>query len=616
MKYHPLLERQVRKHLPDELREHPALRDLLMAVHASYQHFEDNRLLVERAMRLGSEELFEKNKQLLNESEQQKLLIESLRKAIREVAPHYSISEEAGLLRIADLLNDAIAERKQVEAQLEEARQIAEESLRTRQVLLANISHEIRTPVHAISGMASLLLDTDLFSTQHTYAAAIRTSADGLLVIINDLLDMSRLESGRFRLESIPFRFHDLLGSLLQSVFLKADEKGIELKLIQEYPADGWHLGDPTRIRQVLLNLVSNAIKFTESGHVSILIRIEATSSGVDQVYMEVEDTGIGIDPENIPRVFEQFMQEDDSVSRKFGGTGLGLSISRTLVHMMGGTIGLRSEKGKGSCFSIKLSLPRTARPSEEKEEVKSYDFSGLRVLIVDDNELNRFLAMAILSRWNVETLTAADGIEALERLEVTTVDAVLLDIQMPRMDGFETLRRLRSAGLDHLPVIALSANASEEEKIRAMDSGMTDYLSKPFTPEQLGDCMSLHIRVSADDSATAHVELDLSRLEVMFAGNQEHIRRTTGIFSSQLASDAAQLASDLNNRNYEGIERTCHRLLPNLELFGAVSLANALRRVESLARERMQDELRDRLPGLVRELESLSVQLHKLMQV
>jgi two-component system, sensor histidine kinase len=575
---HRLFERQVKKFLPDDLRMDARMRDFLDAVEQSYRHFEENRMLVEHAMRIGSDELYETNRRLLDESTRQKELIGRLKRAIEEVMPGYFIADTSDLGRISEALEDAIAERKKIEQELVEAREIAEASLRTRQVFLANISHEIRTPIHAISGMAAILLDTELSGSQQRYARAIRTSAESLTVIINDILDMSKLESGKFTLEEIPFGLHDMLGSVLQSLSLRAEEKGVELRLEPEGDLPEWLSGDPTRIRQVLLNLLSNAVKFTEKGYVRLSCRVNIGDDGKEYICFSVEDTGVGISRDRLDGIFEQFMQEDDSVTRRFGGTGLGLSISRSLVELMDGTIHVTSEKGVGSVFWFELPL-RTAEPpvAEGPEEEDYSDFSGLRVLVVDDNEMNRFLAITILGKWNARVDTASDGVEALELMKAGEYDCVLLDIQMPRMDGMQLIRIVREEFSAALPVIALSANASDSEREECIQAGMSDYISKPFRLSELarGIARLCQIRI-AELSAMErerYREFTLDRLNEMYGGNAGHVRRTAEIFIGQITSDLEQLEQAVARRDFPAVRTFCHKVEPNLDLFGARQL-------------------------------------------
>jgi two-component system, sensor histidine kinase len=609
---HSLLERQIRKLLGAELAASPELAEFLDAVNSSYQHFEDNRVLVERAMRLGSEELSEKNRQLELESQRQSLLIESLRKAISEVAPHYDLGGSTDILRIADLLNEAIAERKRIEEQLREAREIAEKSLKARQIFLANVSHEIRTPIHAISGMATILQETALGEAQKNYVEAIRTSAEGLTVIINDLLDISRMESGKFRLEHIPFHLPELIARVTESLAHRAQEKGILLSSISSPDLPEWLEGDPTRLRQIILNLLTNAIKFTAEGTATLSVsRVSSQGPGA-LIRFEVSDTGVGIEQHKLAEIFEQFVQEDDSVARKFGGTGLGLSISKTLVEMMGGELKAESSKGIGSRFWFEVEFELSAEPGATKQDSHTFDYSGMRVLVVDDNEINRFLATTILTRWNAEVHEAEDGVQALEKVAAHHYDMVLLDIQMPRMDGVQVIRKIRAELSETLPVIALSANATMAEKSACIEEGMTDYLTKPFNPIELAEIISRHTdsRRQKFSDAESLVVYSLNRINTLFAGNRSHVLKTTAAFATQLEHEIEVLQNGLNTQSTDEIDRSCHRLSANLELFELSGMANELSMIQQCAQEHTWSELQMRIPVFIAHCRMLVTQL------
>jgi signal transduction histidine kinase/CheY-like chemotaxis protein len=609
---HSLLERQIRKLLDAKLAASPELAEFLDAVNSSYQHFEDNRILVERAMRLGSEELSEKNRQLELESQRQSLLIESLRRAISEVAPHYDLGGSTDILRIADLLNEAIAERKRIEEQLREAREIAEKSLKARQIFLANVSHEIRTPIHAISGMATILQETALGEAQKNYVEAIRISAEGLTVIINDLLDISKMESGKFRLEYIAFQLPELIAGVTQSLVLRAEEKGILLSAVSSPDLPEWLEGDPTRLRQILLNLLTNAIKFTTEGSATLKVSLVSSGGSRAVIRFEVSDTGVGIEQHKLAEIFEQFVQEDDSVARRFGGTGLGLSISKTLVEMMGGTLNAESRKAIGSRFCFEVEFALSTDPGPAKQGPDTFDYSGMRMLVVDDNEINRFLATTILTRWNAEVHEAEDGIQALEKVAANHYDLVLLDIQMPRMDGIQVIRKIRAEFSKTLPVIALSANATIAEKSACLEEGMTDYLTKPFNPRELAEVISRHTDGRRTELATpdSRVLYSLNRINTLFAGNKSHVMKTTAAFATQLEHEIDVLQNGWNMQSTDEIERSCHRMSANLELFEMNGLARDLSKIQQFAQERAFNELRTRIPVFIVHCRMLVTQL------
>jgi len=613
---HPLFARQARKLLSGDQVTDALWQAFLEAVNQSYLHYDENRLLVERAMRLASEEISEANQRLREETIRQRYLISAIKKAITEFRPAANLTAEGDLFRIAEILQEAVDERKLIEQELVEAREVALASLRARQTFLANVSHEVRTPIHAISGLADLLLETDLSEGQRNYLNALRSSAEGLTRIINDILDISKVESGRFTLEEIAFPLRDLLQTLVQTLAPKAHEKGIKLHLEIEEGIPEWAFGDPTRVRQILLNIVGNAIKFTESGHVIVRLMLVETNADTVRIAYEVEDTGIGIDSGRLERIFEQFTQEDESVTRRFGGTGLGLSISRTLTELLGGSIEVWSEKGKGSMFRVVLPFRMTDKPMPLNPPSAAMDFSGLHILVVDDNELNRLLAASILSRWNVRTDSARDGSEAWELLKASKYDCILLDIQMPVLDGLELVRMIRNEVSQTLPVLAVSAHASDEERERSLEAGMTDYLPKPFQADELAAllrkwCPGHHADTfHGEGQDTANFSLD--KLETMFSGNRGHVDRTVQVFIDQLLAESSRLQSLLTAREYDQISGICHKLEPNLRLFGATTMHEQLIRIRGAARDRASDDLASRIFVFTQSAQALVEALRK----
>ncbi|GAA4354460.1 hypothetical protein GCM10023185_16340 [Hymenobacter saemangeumensis] len=400
---------------------------------------------------------------------------------------HNCLVAEAGQAPYIIAYAQDVTERVLAEKQLERAKQAAEAAVRTRESFLANMSHEIRTPMNAILGMTQLLAQTPLSNVQDNYLQAISTSAENLLVIINDILDLSKLEAGKVALEEVGFVPARLFAQIEKTLQYKAEEKG--LSFVTEVSATVPEVlrGDPYRITQVLLNLAGNAIKFTEKGEVRISCGLrEQTEEGVE-VEFTVVDTGIGIDSEYVADIFEEFTQEDSSITRKFGGTGLGLSISRSLVHLMGGEVMVESKKNSGTriCFTLRLpvgtaaDVPERGVPSGVGSLRES--LRGKHVLLVEDNRFNRLIARAFLNNANVDVTEAENGALAVEMLRQQAFDLILMDVQMPVMNGFEATRALRQELGLRTPIIALTANAVSGEREKCLEAGMNDYLAKPF---------------------------------------------------------------------------------------------------------------------------------------
>ena len=396
-------------------------------------------------------------------------------------------------LRLLGTTQDITAE-KNTERELREAKRLSEESLRFKEQFLANMSHEIRTPMNAIVGFTELLLKTKLQADQQQYIDAIKTSGENLLVIINDILDFSRLQAGGFNFEKIDFRLSQLVSTLMDLMLPKSVEKSIKLSLAIDPAVPDNLTGDPTRLNQILLNLVGNAIKFTDEGEVKTRISVLREDEENVELLFSVSDTGIGISPDKMTTIFEVFTQASNETTRKYGGSGLGLSIVKQLVEQQGGTIWADSEERKGSTFTFVLSFGK-GKPANAESDQKGADeeqlplLPGLRVLLVEDNKLNQVLAKTALSNWHWEVDVAENGLIALQKLAENDFDLVLMDIQLPEMDGYEATRRIRADFTGEkrfIPIIALTAHAMASEEKKCYVAGMNGYISKPFTPKTL----------------------------------------------------------------------------------------------------------------------------------
>ena len=370
----------------------------------------------------------------------------------------------------------------------------AERLAQARTEFLANMSHEIRTPMNGVLGMLNLLKDTPLTNEQRDLLQTAETSAQHLLEILNDILNLAKIEAGQMKLERTPTDLKRLVRETCEMVRPQARLKGVLLR--EELPADELYaLADPTRLRQILLNLLSNAVKFTERGEVvARLIRREASAETEHALRFEVQDTGVGIPPEKQQQIFEPFRQADGSTTRKYGGTGLGLAICKKLVELMGGQMGVVSQVGEGSTFWFEVSLPACDAPAHVRLEqqlraAEQTPLTGLRVLVAEDNFVNQKVIRRTLEKWGVQVQIANHGREALEWLSREPFHLVLMDCQMPEMDGYEATRRIRAyeqpRGL-HMPIIALTANALEGDREKCLECGMDDYLTKPVNPDLL----------------------------------------------------------------------------------------------------------------------------------
>ncbi len=385
--------------------------------------------------------------------------------------------------------------------QLDQTNRELNEALKARSEFLANMSHEIRTPMNGVLGMLELVDDSNLHTAQKQQLEIARRSGQTLLALINDILDLSKIESGKMELERQPFNLQDFLEDLRQLYGKQLRDKGLTMTLEVDPAIPAWIEGDRTRLWQVLTNLVSNAIKFTREGGVTLKLLRQSHESAA-QIEIQVCDTGIGIPPEAQGKIFESFSQADGSTTRKFGGTGLGLTIAQNLVRLMGGQIAVTSEVGKGSVFAFRMPLHVAALQSAEPVKTHASDATNvlthLRVLLVEDNAVNRQVAVGMLKSIGVTDVTVAEhGADAVAAVQNNVFDVVLMDVQMPVMDGYEATRRIRAledAERASVEVIALTASASSEERHHCEEAGMSGFLSKPMQREPLRDALCRYV--------------------------------------------------------------------------------------------------------------------------
>lgn len=388
---------------------------------------------------------------------------------------------------------------KKTEEQLIIEKEKAEEASLAKAQFLSVMSHEIRTPMNAVIGLANVLLHENPRPDQVENLTILRSSANHLLALISDILDFSKIESGKIEFEQIAFSLSDLLNSIGKVFSAKAAGKHIELNVHQE-PLDYKLIGDPVRLNQVLTNLVDNAIKFTDAGSVKVACKVLHEDNDFVDLNFAVTDTGIGI-PENKKKsIFESFTQASSDTTRRYGGTGLGLAICMKLVELQGGTISVDNNAGKGSVFSFTLRFkkgtPVQDTSSSSQEKIKQ-SLQGMRILIAEDNEINVFVLKKFLSRWGAETESAGNGMEAVEKVKQGTFDVVLMDLQMPGLDGYgatKEVRKLKDKRISSTPIIALTAAASEETRTEVLKKGMNDYVTKPFNPDELFSILSKYV--------------------------------------------------------------------------------------------------------------------------
>jgi PAS domain S-box-containing protein len=386
-----------------------------------------------------------------------------------------------------------ITKRKKAETLLVEAKNEAEKATLTKAQFLSNMSHEIRTPLNTIIGLANLMInENDIDIKRLENLKAIKFSADHLHAIINDILDFSKIEAGKTSLEKIEFNFRELIENTAKTFELKTKEKGLYLKTTLEEKIPKILIGDPVRLNQIMINLLGNAVKFTETGGIEVKVDINEINNHNIDMNIKVIDTGIGISASRINNIFESFTQAYVDTTRKFGGTGLGLAITKKLVELQGGKVIVESQVGKGSTFSFNLTFGISERQDFKKEvsNISHKDLAGVKLLLAEDNVMNQFFAKQLFAKWKINVNVANNGVEAVELLKKNDYDILLLDLQMPEMNGFQVIEIIRDSNSDvknhNIPVIALTADISQETKDKVKSCGVNDFVLKPFEQNEL----------------------------------------------------------------------------------------------------------------------------------
>jgi len=479
-----------------------------------------------------------------------------------------------------------ITNRKLKEEELQQAKDLAEQSSNIKRQFLANMSHEIRTPINVIKGMAEIANLNHPNPEMKECISAIQTASDNLLQIINDILDISKIESGKIDLNETKFDLFVLLEEVCNHLMPAALKKDIKLKLFISNTTPKIVYGDDLRLKQVLTNLISNAIKFTDTGEVSLMVEKENNLS--NEISFVVKDTGIGIDASKLDLIFDTFTQADLNTTRKYGGTGLGLTITKQLVELMGGQISVKSKIGAGSEFKVVLSLLNGVggdkELSNESSSAPVYNLNGISILVAEDNELNQLLIKKILSKWNCNFTIVDDGEMVISELNKSKYDFILMDIQMPKMDGFETTRLIRSSintSYYKIPIIALTAHAIKNEREKCIKCGMSEYISKPFKQEEL--IRIIHSLINANES-TLKIEtnrsFDLSYLKDASAGNEDFIKELLAMFLEKTPNMMIEMNESLTKNDLITVAKIAHKLKSNLSYLGLKKELQVLERI------------------------------------
>lgn len=526
---------------------------------------------------------------------------------------------------------------KKNEEELINTIEIKEAASKIKEQFLANMSHEIRTPIHGIISLVQFVLNSQIDTEQRKNLELIKKSADTLLVIVNDILDLSKIDSGKMEFEEVPFPIRDTIQTTLAAFIPKSIEKNIELKtsIADNLPEN--LIGDPVRLTQILNNLLGNAIKFTDQGHVSIAASVKEKNEKFTVIQIEITDTGIGIPSHKIDTVFESFTQAGSDITRKFGGTGLGLTITKQLVEMMNGSIYAISEIDKGSTFNFCIPFQNCEKETKEKETKESTSAElpkGTRILVAEDHDINRFIIEKMLSGWDASIDFAVTGAEAVEKAKSQSYDIILMDIEMPDMNGYsatEIIRNQLSAPACHIPIIAMTGHAMLGEKEKCLSIGMNDYLSKPFKPEMLKEIIieytvgakskptvngttekntekkgSKHAKTSGSKKTRSEIPtepiINLSFLRNISDNNEEFFSEFIELFLKNTPESIKDMQSAINTGDWEKLRQAAHKVKPSFNYVGLKDLNMLAAKIEDNAKQRKDMEMNREMLNQIRE--------------
>jgi len=541
----------------------------------------------------------------------------------RDITQQKIYEKELTEAKVVAELATGIAEEAKSKAEsatkvAEDATRIAEDAVKAKQQFLSNMSHEIRTPMNAIIGFTKVVLKTELSEKQKEYLNAIKLSGDALIVLINDILDLAKVDAGKMTFEQAPFKMASSISAMLHLFETKIQERNLEL--VKEYDSKIPEvlIGDPVRLHQIILNLVSNAVKFTTTGKIIVAVNLVSEDSEKVVIEFAVTDTGIGIPENKIKKIFENFQQASSGTSRLYGGTGLGLAIVKQLVESQGGTIHVKSEIGEGSTFSFTLSFQKAKGEEELVPELLELDkkIKNIKILVVEDIALNQLLMKTLLDDFGFERDIAANGKIAIEKLKTKTYDVILMDLQMPEMNGFEATEYIRNTMHSKIPIIALTADVTTADLAKCKAVGMNDYIAKPVDERVLYSKIVGLIKkpIAITENKEKEIEqikklrcIDMAYLIRCTKSNPILMMEMISVYLEQTPPLITAMKMGLKDKDWSALYAAVHKIIPSFSIMGISSdFENIAKKVQEYA---STQEQADAIPDLVLQLESICAQ-------